>query len=109
MGTNESLCYVYFLATSATFTDRDDELSPFNLTPKFSRSSEICFVPCSSRLTPRGKPRHDAKLIEFKHRQLIRISLTASNETDDPQRFKWLEMIGVKKMSKHSAIAHYSI
>lgn len=83
---------IYFPATSALFTDGMFETSPFNLTPKFSRSSAICFVPCNSRFTPRGRPRHDAKLIEFKHRQLMRISLTASNETDDPQRFKWLKL-----------------
>lgn len=60
----------------------------FNLTPKFSRSSSISTEPCISRFTPRGKPRHDDKLIEFKYRQLLKISLTASNETDDPHKFK---------------------
>lgn len=64
--------------------------SPLSFTPKLSRKSAICLAPCNRRLTPRGKPRHDAKLIEFKWRQLIRISLTASNDTDEPHRFKWL-------------------
>lgn len=60
----------------------------FSLTPRFSRNSEISATPCINRFTPRGKPRHDDKLIEFKYRQLLNISLTASNETDDPHRFK---------------------
>lgn len=60
----------------------------FNLTPRFSRNSEISAVPCIRRFTPRGKPRHDDKLIEFKYRQLLNISLTASNETDEPHKFK---------------------
>lgn len=65
----------------------------FNLTPRFSRNSEISAAPCISRFTPRGKPRQDDKLIEFKYRQLLNISLTASNETDDPHKFKWLKKI----------------
>lgn len=58
------------------------------LTPRFSRSSSIAAVPCINRFTPRGNPRHDDRLIEFKYRQLLNISLTASNETDDPHKFK---------------------
>lgn len=64
----------------------------FDLTPRFSRNSQISTEPCISRFTPLGKPRHDDKLIEFKYRQWIKISLTASTETDDPHKFKWLQI-----------------
>lgn len=62
-------------------------------TPNVSRSSLISAAPCIGRLTPLGKPRQDAKLIDIKSWQLARISLTASDETDDPHRFKWLQWI----------------
>lgn len=79
-----ALCDVLSNERSAVFTLN------FNLTPKFSRSSSISTVPCINRFTPRGNPRHEDKLIEFKYRQLLNISFTASNETEDPHKFKWL-------------------
>lgn len=39
---------------------------------------------------PRGRPRHEARFIELSAWQCSRISLTASTDTADPQRFKWL-------------------
>lgn len=62
----------------------------FSCTPSTSRSSCSSCGPCIRRLTPRGKPRHDAKLIELMCTQFVSISLTASSDTDEPHRFKWL-------------------
>lgn len=60
------------------------------VTPKFSRSSFISVAPCNNLFTPRGSPRQDDKLIEFNDGQFSNISLTASNDTDDPHKFKCL-------------------
>ncbi len=61
-----------------------------SVTPRLSRSSLISVVPCSKRLKPRGSPRHDDKFIELRSTQFVSISFTASNDTDDPHRFRWL-------------------
>lgn len=62
----------------------------FNGAPKFSLSSLISVAPCRGRLTPRGNPRQDDKLIELIAGQLMSISFTASTDTDEPHKFKWL-------------------
>lgn len=82
---------------------------------RFSRSSLSWAVPWSNLLIPRGSPRHDAKLIEFSAGQLSRISLTASTETADPQRLRWLlnetkfsqsRGVGTKSLKLTSAGSH---
>lgn len=73
----------------AGFTDKSIfGLLCFSGAPKFSRNSLISVTPWSGRLTPRGKPRHDDKLMELKAGQLMRISFTASTDTDEPHKFK---------------------
>lgn len=59
----------------------------FGITPKFSFNSCISVVPCNKRLTPRGRPRHDDKFIELNILQCLRISFTASTDTDEPHKF----------------------
>lgn len=63
-------------------------MGTFNVTPKVSRSSLSSVAPCNKRFTPRGRPRQDDKLIELSRGQLVKISLTASNDTDEPHKFK---------------------
>lgn len=70
-------------ADGETFT-----LFTFSMTPSVSRSSAISVAPANGRLTPRGRPRHEDRLIELRAGHRLRIPLTASSETDDPQRFK---------------------
>lgn len=90
-------------AFASSFSDGFWIVGYFTLTPRFSRNSSISVVPCIKRLTPRGKPRHDDKFMEFNWEQLLRISLTASSETDDPHKFKWLK-IKIKKKNKASPL-----
>lgn len=64
-----------------------------NCTPSTSRNSCSSCGPCIRRFTPRGSPRHEARLIELMCTQFVSISFTASSETDEPQRFRWLKII----------------
>lgn len=58
--------------------------------PSASRRSFNSAVPCIRRLTPRGRPRHDDRLIELSCGQCCRIAITADCDTDEPHRFRWL-------------------